>query len=333
MSFIAINPTNNVGSRFVADVGGTNIRLALVQNGRIATIKKYLCKDFEHIDDAILHFQNDINHSAFQAGCIAIACPINDDLVKMTNHTWEFSTSALKSHLALEHLYVINDFTAVAHSLPNLNHNQLIQIGGGSAKENGNIAVFGPGTGLGVEHLTWANSAWHTLDGEGGHVDFAPTEDDDLIIWRYLMKKFGRASAEEVLSGRGIVNIYSAFCQDQGVQVTLTEPSQITSAGLNNSDPMARKTIDQFCKVMGSFAGNIALNLCTTGGVFIGGGVTSKLQDYFIQSSFRQKFEAKGDFAHYVKAIPTYLINEPDHGLLGALAYLQQQTQRIQDDE
>jgi glucokinase len=251
----------------------------------------------------------------------------------MTNHSWAFSTSALKAHLGLEHLYVINDFTAVAHSLPTLNHNQLIQIGGGNAKENGNIAVFGPGTGLGVEHLTWATDAWHTLDGEGGHVDFAPTEDDDLIIWHYLMKKHGRASAEEVLSGRGIVNIYNAFCQEQGVQATFSKPSQITTAGLDNSDRIARKTIDQFCKVMGSFAGNIALNLCTTGGVFIGGGVTSKLQDYFIESSFRQKFEAKGDFAYYVKAIPTYLINEPDHGLLGALAYLQQQTQRLQDDE
>ncbi|MBT1449384.1 glucokinase [Glaciecola sp. XM2] len=322
-----------MGSKFVADVGGTNIRLALVENGRISLIKKYLCNDFEHIDDAILQFQTDIDRHDFTAGCIGIACPVNGDAVKMTNHTWEFSTAELKKHLGLEHLYVINDFTAVAHSLPTLNHNQVIQIGGGSAREKGNIAVFGPGTGLGVEHLTWTPDGWHTLDGEGGHVDFAPTEDDDLIIWRYLIKRDGRASAEEVMSGRGIVNMYRAFCEDKGIQAKLLKPSEVTTAGINNTDPIARKTIDQYCKIMGSFASNLALNLCTTGGIFIGGGVTSKLQEHFLQSKFREKFEAKGEFSHYVKRIPTYLINEPDHGLVGALAYLLQQTQRMQDDE
>ncbi|WP_371195217.1 glucokinase [Glaciecola sp. SC05] len=324
---------NSLGQKFVADVGGTNIRLGLVENGRISTIKKYLCVDFEAIDDVILHFQKETSTSQFVAGCIAIACPVNDDLVKMTNHTWSFSKRALQAHLKLNHLDVINDYTAIAHSLPHLNHNQVIQIGEGHAKEHGNIAVFGPGTGLGVEHLTWTQNGWHTLDGEGGHVDFAPTDEDDLIIWRYLFKKFGRASAEEALSGRGIVNIYCAFCEDAGIVPKFSKPSDVTSAGLDNSDPMAHKAIAHFCQIMGSFAGNLALNLCTTGGIFIGGGITSKLQDFFLQSRFREKFEAKGGMSNYVNTIPTYLINEPDHGLLGALAYLIQQTQRIQDDK
>lgn len=319
--------------RFVADVGGTNIRLALLENGRIAKIEKYLCADFDNIGDAILHFQKNNIEATFSAGCIAIACPVNNDMVKMTNHSWVFSKSALKAQLSLDQLYVINDFTAVAHSLPTLSHKQVIQIGGGHAKEHGNIAVFGPGTGLGVEHLTWVANGWHTLDGEGGHVDFAPTDDTDIIVWQYLHKKLGRASAEEVLSGRGIVNIYHALCQHHQKQITLSSPSQVTSAGLEGNDEMAALAIKQFCRVMGSFAGNLALNLCTTGGIFIGGGVTSHLGDYFLNSEFRERFEAKGDFAHYVQDIPTYLINEPDHGLLGALAYLIQHTQRINDDE
>ncbi|WP_395342692.1 glucokinase [Ningiella sp. W23] len=321
------------GLKFVADVGGTNIRLAMVENGRISLIKKYLCKDFESIDDAIIHFQNEVTDQAFVAGCIAIACPVNDDIVTMTNHTWAFSISALKAHLSLAHLFVINDFTAVAHSLPTLNHKQVVQIGEGHALEHGNIAVFGPGTGLGVEHLTYTDGGWHTLDGEGGHVDFAPTEEDDLIIWQYLYKKFGRASAEEVLSGRGIVNIYRAFCEHEGDSPKLSEPSEVTSAGLDNTDKHARKAITQFCQIMGSFAGNLAVNLRTTGGVFIGGGIATRLQDFFVKSRFREKFEAKGDMAHYVKNMPTYMINEPDHGLLGALAFLTQQTQRLQNDE
>lgn len=318
---------SNMGQKFVADVGGTNIRLALVENGRIAAIEKYLCADFTSIDDAILQFQNDIQVEQFVSGCIAIACPVNDDMVKMTNHTWSFSKSALKKHLELAQLEVINDYTAIAHSLPHLNHNQVIQVGAGHAKEHGNIAVFGPGTGLGVEHLTWTSSGWHTLDGEGGHVDFAPTDEGDVIIWRYLYKIFGRASAEEVLSGRGILNIYHAFCADASATPIHTKPSEVTSAGLDGSDTMALKAITHFCQIMGSFAGNLALNLCTTGGIFIGGGITSRLQDFFIESRFREKFEAKGGMTNYVKHIPTYLINEPDHGLLGALAYLNQHTQ------
>ena len=322
-----------MGSRFVADVGGTNIRLALIENGRIAKIEKYLCANFESIGEAILHFQKQTIDSTFSAGCIAIACPVNDDMVKMTNHTWVFSQTSLKAELSLDNLFVINDFTAVAHSLPTLNHNQVVQIGKGHAKELGNIAVFGPGTGLGVEHLTSTTSGWQTLDGEGGHVDFAPTDENDIIVWRYLTNKLGRASAEEVLSGRGIVNIYKAFCEHHDQVALYSEPADVTKAGLDNSDPMARLAIEQFCRVMGSFAGNLALNLCTTGGIFIGGGVTSRLGDFFINSDFRQYFEAKGDFAHYVRDIPTYLIKEPDHGLLGALAYLTQQTQRSNDDE
>lgn len=323
----------SMSHRFVADVGGTNIRLALLENGRIAKIEKYLCADFESISDAIIHFQKNNKEAYFTAGCIAIACPVNHDLVKMTNHTWAFSKKALKAQLGLEHLYVINDFTAVAHSLPTLNHNQVVQIGRGSAKEHGNIAVFGPGTGLGVEHLTWTAQGWQTLDGEGGHVDFAPTDETDVVVWRYLQQKCGRASAEEVLSGRGIVNIYQALCLHHKHTATLSAPATVTSAGLDASDPMAVLAIKQFCRVMGSFAGNLALNLCTTGGIFIGGGVTSHLGDYFLRSEFRQRFEAKGSFGHYVQDIPTYLINEPDHGLLGALAYLTQHTQRTNDNE
>lgn len=318
-----------MSQRFVADVGGTNIRLALLENGRIAKVEKYLCNDFDSIGDAILYFQKNNIAGNFTDACIAIACPTNDDIVKMTNHSWVFSKKALQTQLSLDKLFVINDFTAVAHSLPTLNHNQVVQIGGGSAMDKGNIAVFGPGTGLGVEHLTWTSSGWQTLDGEGGHVDYAPTDETDIVVWQYLQNKFGRASAEEVLSGRGIVNIYRALCIHHEQSADLESPSQVTAAGLDKSDEMAVLAIAQFCRVMGSFAGNLALNLNTTGGIFIGGGVTSHLGDYFLNSEFRARFEAKGSFSQYVHKIPTYLINEPDHGLLGALAYLTQHTEKF----
>ena len=315
-----------MNTMFVADVGGTNIRLALAKNGELQQITKYLCTQFDSITDAIKQFAADVNVDGFDSGCIAIACPVNHDLVKMTNHTWAFSKQALKDELKLNSLLVINDFSAVAYSLPTLANQQIIQVGSGEPVEKGNIAVFGPGTGLGVEHLTWTASGWQTLDGEGGHVDFAPNDEQDIVVWRYIKAKLGRVPAEELLSGRGIVNIYTAIALHDGAEVLFDDPADITQHAMANTDATSVKAVQQFCRVMGSFAGNIALNLCTTGGIFIGGGIASRLGEFFVQSEFRHKFEDKGNFADYVKNIPTYLINEPDHGLLGALAYLLQQT-------
>lgn len=315
-----------MSEQFVADVGGTNIRLARVTHEGVSDIKKYMCRDYASIDLAILEYFKALPQFQFSRGCIAIACPVLDDQVVMTNHSWAFSQQALKQQLKLTDLFVINDFTAVAHSLPLLGKKQVIAIGEGTAKAEGNIAVFGPGTGLGVEHITKTPSGWQTLDGEGGHVDFAPVDETDIIIWRYLQDNFGRASAEEVMSGRGIVNIYRALCFNNNLAPQFSDPSEVTQNALTGDCEICTATLNQFCRIMGSFAGNLALNMATTGGVFIGGGIAGRFADYIQNSDFRARFEAKGQMKHYVKDIPTYLIAEPDHGLLGASAYLQQHT-------
>ena len=315
-----------MSQRFVADVGGTNIRLARVTESGVADIKKYMCEEFASIDLAIAQYFADMPHISFSEGCIAIACPVLGDQVEMTNHSWAFSQNALRSQLKLDALFVINDFTAVAHSLPVLNGEQVIQIGEGRAIENGNIAVFGPGTGLGVEHITMTDSGWQTLDGEGGHTDFAPVDETDIVIWRHLQSSFGRASAEEVMSGRGILNIYTALAKHADKPVSFNEPAQITDAALAGTCEIAAAALTQFCRIMGSFAGNLALNMATTGGIFIGGGIANRFPEFIQNSDFRARFEAKGQMKHYVKDIPTYLIAEPDHGLLGAAAYLNQNT-------
>lgn len=315
-----------MSQKFVADVGGTNIRVARVTESGVTDIKKYMCNDFASIDLAITQYFSDMPEHSFTQGCIAIACPVLGDQVVMTNHSWAFSQNALRSQLKLDALFVINDFTAVAHSLPVLGKDQVVQIGEGTAKENGNIAVFGPGTGLGVEHITMTSTGWQTLDGEGGHVDFAPVDETDVVVWRHLQSTLGRASAEEVMSGRGLHNIYTALANHASSPVVFTEPAQITEAALNGTCELAEATLTQFCRIMGSFAGNLALNMATTGGIFIGGGIANRFPDFIQNSDFRARFEAKGQMKHYVKDIPTYLIAEPDHGLLGAAAYLNQNT-------
>ena len=317
---------------FVADVGGTNIRLATIKDGALVDISKMLCNDFETIGDAIQHYFGQYPERKYHAGSIGIACPVNQDKVTMTNHSWSFSKKALRTNLGLNHLFVINDFTAVAHSLPMLSGDQLLQIGEGKAVDDANIAVFGPGTGLGVEHLTRIDGGWKTLDGEGGHVDFAPTSEDEVVVWRYLTKKLGRASAEEVMSGRGLVNVYTALGENRDTEVTKKSPAEITAAALDGSCAISKDTLSLFCRVMGSFAGNLAVNLATHGGVFIGGGIASRFTDFLQQSEFRQCFEAKGVVADYVRDVPTYLIMEPDHGLIGAYAYLKQQLARTENE-
>jgi glucokinase len=315
-----------MSQKFVADVGGTNIRVARVTESGVTDIKKYICNDFARIDLAITQYFADMPEHNFTQGCIAIACPVLGDQVVMTNHSWAFSQNALQAQLKLDALFVINDFTAVAHSLPVLGKDQVVQIGEGTAKENGNIAVFGPGTGLGVEHITMTSTGWQTLDGEGGHVDFAPVDETDVVVWRHLQTTLGRASAEEVMSGRGLHNIYTALANEASAPVAFTEPAQITEAALNRTCELAEATLTQFCRIMGSFAGNLALNMATTGGIFIGGGIANRFPEFIQNSDFRARFEAKGQMKHYVKDIPTYLIAEPDHGLLGAAAYLNQNT-------
>ncbi|MDU0354064.1 glucokinase [Paraglaciecola aquimarina] len=309
---------------FVADVGGTNIRLAQIDDGKLSHIKKYLCSDYATIDLVIKEYFAEFPEVHFTAGCLGVACPVTSDTISMTNNSWQFSINQLQTDLGLNWLGVINDFTAVAYAVTVLTDEQKVQIGPGQPIEGENIAVFGPGTGLGVKHLTPSNDGWLALDGEGGHVDFAAVDEVDLAILQFLTKKFGHASAEEVLSGRGLVHIYQAIAEQRGEDASLTEAADITESALNGNCDLCVATLAQFSKVLGSFAGNLALNLGTRGGVYIGGGIAPRFTDFIRESDFRNRFEAKGRFRDYVAGIPTFIITEPDHGLIGAMAYLNQ---------
>ena len=309
---------------FVADVGGTNIRLAQIENGKLTNIKKYLCSDHASITAAIQTYFAAFPEIKFSAGCLGVACPVNSDFISMTNNSWQFSITKLQESLGLQWLGVINDFTAVAHAVTVLNQQQKEQVGQGQAVAGDNIAVFGPGTGLGVKHLTMTEQGWLALDGEGGHVDFAPVDEEDLAIWRFLTAKYGHASAEEVMSGRGLLQIYQALAVQRGVAAVFDDPADITDRALDGSCELSQATLSQFCRIMGSFAGNLALNMGTRGGVYIGGGIAPRFLNFLKDSDFRMRFEAKGRFRDYVASIPTFIITEPDHGLIGAMAYLAQ---------
>ena len=310
----------------VADVGGTNIRLALfdIHTGEISQITKMLCEEFDSLEAALQHYFSPLDDKVNQL-CIGIACSIQGDQISMLNLHWQFSQSALKKKFKLETLHIINDFTAISFAVPFLLDDDKIKIGGGEPVKFGTCAIFGPGTGLGVSHIIHNNNQWISLDGEGGHVSFSSYTREHAAVLLLLKEQFGRASVERILSGQGLLNVYRALCQLAKKQPKFHEPKQITQAALAKDCPVATKTLDLFCEIAGEFAGNLALNLACFGGVYIAGGIIPNFIDKFIDSDFRKFFEAKGRFTDYVSAIPTYLITHDNPGLLGAGVYLRQE--------
>jgi len=314
----------------VADIGGTNIRLAITENNNITDIVSYQCANFPGLIDVIRHYleEKQLIDTSINA-CLAIACPTDDDLISMTNLPWQFSQKALKEELNLKSLTLINDYTAIAMAIPLLSDTQKVKIGGGNALPKKPIAVCGPGTGLGVANLVNIENRWHCVGGEGGHVDFAPVDDIDIKIIQHLKTTKKRVSYEQLLSGYGLEQIYQALVvinneESSPFAAAKLTAKDISSNALNGSCLVCQQALAQFCKVLGSFAGNLALTTGSLGGVYIAGGIVPRFVDYVKESEFRARFETKGRMSHLNKQTPTYIITEEQPGLMGAAAYLNQ---------
>ena len=315
----------------VADIGGTNIRLAMTdKNNNLNEIETYKCQSFPHLSTVIHQYLTEKNLLTTKINaCLAIACPVDDDAISMTNLPWEFSQKKLKEELKLNSLTLINDYTAIAMAIPLLNDNQKVKVGQGIAESNQPIAVCGPGTGLGVANLVNINNHWHCLGGEGGHTDFSAVDELDIKILQQLKITKKRVSYEQLLSGYGIEQIYQALLvindrpteKNELIKLSAKEISAQALAGTCN---ICEQALSQFCKILGSFAGNLALTTGSIGGVYIAGGIVPRFVDYLQNSGFRERFEAKGRMSHLNAQTPTYIITENQPGLIGAAAYLNQ---------
>ncbi|ECC9306042.1 glucokinase, partial [Salmonella enterica subsp. enterica] len=244
----------------VGDVGGTNARLALcdIASGEISQAKTYSGLDYPSLE-AVVRVYLDEHSVSVEDGCIAIACPITGDWVAMTNHTWAFSIAEMKKNLGFSHLEIINDFTAVSMAIPMLKKEHLIQFGGGEPVDGKPIAVYGAGTGLGVAHLVHVDKRWISLPGEGGHVDFAPNSEEEAMILEILRAEIGHVSAERVLSGPGLVNLYRAIVKSDNRLPENLRPKDITERALADSCIDCRRALSLFCVIMGRFGGDLAL--------------------------------------------------------------------------
>jgi glucokinase len=239
----------------------------------------------------------------------AVAAPIAGDRVVLTNRDWSFSTEALRARLGLDELKVINDFEAIARALAHLPPAELRQVGGGAAEPGAPVAVLGPGTGLGVSAVVDGKP----LATEGGHVTMPAADEREAEAIARIRARLGHVSAERVLSGPGLQNLYAALAGTDGAP----DPDEITARALAKADAAAEETLDMFCAMLGTVAGNLALTYGARGGVYVAGGIVPKLGTVFDASRFRARFEDKGRFREWLAPIPVFVVTAEAPALTG----------------
>ena len=315
----------------VADIGGTNARFGWVADAAtgVQHVLKMPVAMYADPAEAIQAYLGELRGvlgaatPAPRKAAIAVATPIEGDWIGLTNARWGFSRSALTAEFKLDALLVINDFEAQALSLPRLGAAQLRAFGA-LPVPRGVLAVIGPGTGLGVGGVVQTAHGWIPVPGEGGHVTLAPGNDFESRLLDAARREYPHVSAERLLSGIGLPVLHSALASVLGQAAGPLAAEVIVERAITGSDALCGQTIDLFCALLGSFAGNVALTLGARGGVYIGGGIVPRLGDRFFASEFRERFVAKGRFRGYLEAIPTALITDTLAALSGAALAIEQ---------
>lgn len=317
--------------RLVADIGGSNARFGWIDapGASVSHVQRLPVADHAGPAEAALTYLQQVagtlsaGYRRPRRAAFAVATPVEGDRIVFTNSHWDFSTADVQAALGLDALRMLNDFEALALSLPHLQPAQ-IRTHGAAPHAGGTLAVVGPGTGLGVAGVIRSASGWIALPGEGGHVTLAPCDDFESALLASVRRQKSHVSAERLLSGIGLPVLHGAVCEVRGVPVVTLTAEQIVEQGLVSPDSACDKTLDVFCAMLGSFAGNVALTLGARGGVYIGGGIVPRMADYFFASRFRSCFEAKGRFKLYMQAIPTALITDTLVALTGAASAIEQ---------
>ena len=295
----------------IADIGATHSRCALLDpEGRIQAPELFNNADFEGLESLLnAYLERRRSTDRPTRAALAVAAPILGDHVEMTNLEWSFSQISLQVSLGVRRLQVLNDFEALAWSLLDLDATATQQIGRGKAERRGARGVIGPGSGLGVSALIPHADGWVAIAGEGGHVTLAASTSEEQQVIEILRDRFEHCSAERVLSGPGLVNLYAALGEIAGRGIPTVEPDDITALA-HKGEPLAMRTVDMFMAFLGTVAADLAVTVGTRGGIYIAGGVVAHLVDELKNSAFRARFEAKGRYRKYMSAIPTFVITE-----------------------
>lgn len=302
----------------LADIGGTNARFALLRDGRLGAMSGLKVADYPGPIEAIEAFlAGQEGAPRPQGAALAAAGPTDGRELRMTNAAWHLRAGEIAEAFGMERVVLLHDFAAQALAVRRLEAADLIKVGGGEADPAWPVAVIGPGTGLGMAALLPGAGGSKVLSSEGGHVTMAAVDAREAAILENLRARFGHVSAERLISGSGLVNLYRAMAEIEGREPAESDPAAITAAALGGDAPLARDCLETFCAMLGTVAGNLALTLNARGGVYLAGGILRRFTELFMASDFRRRFEAKGRFADYLADIPCWLITHPEPAFLG----------------
>jgi glucokinase len=309
------------GLRLIADIGGTNARFALLEGMQPIEERVVPCADFPDLGTAVEDYLRAAGAATGvrrpKQGAMAIAGPVTSDAIRMTNHVWQFSARDVRARLKLERLIFLNDFTALAMAVRHLPKSDLEPVGAGRAVPHAPIALIGPGTGLGVSGLIPSGDVWTPLQGEGGHSTLSVMTERELQMLAQLRRRFSHVSAERVVSGPGMVNMYDALCAVDGIAAEALTPPDITRRASEGSCRICMEVVAMFCALLGTLAGNLVLTLGALGGLYIGGGIVPQLGRRLMETHFRTRFEDKGRYADFLAAVPAFIIHTPLPAFIG----------------
>ena len=311
----------------VADIGGTNARFGLVTANslnsdrfQIEFIQKYPSNQFENLEHAARHYLDSLNVKKIKGACLAVAGPVINDQVTVTNLNWHFSINTVKQSLALAKLCVINDFAAYAFATQCVSPENLVSINKGQKFDDCPMAIVGPGTGFGVAALVRQKNQWKVIPTEGGHITLAAKTQLQADIIRVLSKEMPHVSVESVMSGPGLANLYRALAEVEGSGDETLQAAEISTQAKRDINSLSYRTLKLFCRWLGQATGDLAIALGARGGVYLCGGILKRNTDFLLQSEFLDGFLDKGHMQEYLRQMPVQLVTENDSALLGAAA-------------
>jgi glucokinase len=317
------------------DIGGTSTRLQFAerqtQGWVVHPAVDYHSGEYTHLRDIVhLHMQQQ-GLTQLASACFAVAGPVQNQFARITNLPWELHVDDLQLQLQINTVVLINDFTAVAHGLSELSDADTVTLQQAPVQREGAIAILGAGTGLGQAIVKPFEDQLVVIDGEGGHVDFAPRNTEEIALLQYWLSQLGRVSYETFLSGSGLVRIFEFYRQTETVAAALRQAmtaqdpaAAITEFALQYKDPLATRSVHAFVRIYAAQAANLALVAKATGGVYLAGGIAPRIITLLQGDEFLQVFNDKPPMQHLLATIPVKVVMNTHVGLLGALKIAKQ---------
>ncbi len=323
------------------DVGGTKVHLALYDftNGKLEHTRdeRYAAKEYAGLEEIVKEF---LGADKVTAACFGVPGPVRDGRLRLTNLPWTLDSRELSAGLGIQHVFLINDLEANGYGIAELQADQIYTLSEGDPGQIGNRALIAAGTGLGQGVLTWNGRIHVPFPSEGGHVDYAPRNEDEIDLLRFLKQKYnGRISFERVVSGMGMTNIYDFLREARGMEepawlaermAAAGDPNAvITELGLAAKSEICEKTLDMFVSAYGAEAGNLALKVLSVGGMYVGGGIAPRILEKLKDGTFMKAFTDKGRLSQLLINTPVRIILESRAALMGAAAFAEARAAEI----